>query len=141
MKRLLVLLSIITSITAFSQSIPKDANTIIVKGVTFKEAVNRLLDKGYYIAQSDSIYQTIKTEPKATKANGTVLVTLHVRMKDSNAYITGEYTIENTKDFGTMRVRNAGTNISPLKKAFICMNDFAVSLDKPIIYELTELAK
>jgi hypothetical protein len=133
MKLLFCSLAVCFSTVLYAQ-IPKDANTIIVKGVTFKEAVNRLLEIGFNIAQTDSIYQTIKTEPTATKVNGEVLLTLYTRIKDSNAYIKGDFTIALTKDFGVMQVRNAGTNISPLKHAFNSMNNAAISFNKPVEY-------
>jgi hypothetical protein len=112
MKLLFCSLAVCFSTVLYAQ-IPKDANTIIVKGVTFKEAVNRLLEIGL---------------------NGEVLLTLYTRIKDSNAYIKGDFTIALTKDFGVMQVRNAGTNISPLKHAFNSMNNAAISFNKPVEY-------
>lgn len=131
MKYLLSLLLLVS--VAYAQYIPKNANTIIVKGVTFNDVVNRLLDEGWHIAQIDSVQQTIKTEATPTKRNGVILVTMYVRVKDSIANITGNYNIEGNKE--TYAVENRGIKGSPLKNSFILLNEIALSFGKPVDYK------
>jgi len=123
--------------------IPKRANTIIIKGPTFKEVATALLDAGYTIEKSDSSLQTIKTEWKdGTGKDKLVRLRLYARIKDSSAIIRGEYyppgpigtkflgqeqTIENS----TYKIEN--TSGLP-KNSFNEMNDFALSFKKPVEY-------
>ncbi|HEY0750045.1 MAG TPA: hypothetical protein VGD26_02750, partial [Chitinophagaceae bacterium] len=46
------------------EKIPKNANAIEVKGVSFRQVADGLLDAGYTLERTDSSFQTIKTEFK-----------------------------------------------------------------------------
>jgi hypothetical protein len=59
-----VIFSFIIALPLLGQSIPTKANTIVVKGVTFKEVCNALLDANYSIDKKDSELQAVRTEPK-----------------------------------------------------------------------------
>lgn len=92
-KKMLIILSInIYSICAFTQTIPKDANLMKVKGISFLQVCNLLLDSGYIIEKKDNELQTVKTEIKeyAKSFNGAFY--LQIRVKDSIAFIRAYFT-------------------------------------------------
>ena len=75
----------------------KNDNTIIAKGVTFKQVVNILLDADYRIDKIDSNYYTVRTEyNKLLCANCMKFdaqVMFDIRIKDSAAIIKGQVRI------------------------------------------------
>ena len=136
----LTLLFLLLSFISSAQ--PKKANTIIVKGVQFKEVANALLDAGYEIAKSDSSLGTIKTEYKlGTGELKYVKVSIFVRIKDSVATITGKWynTIVmnafaskfTTEDNESLIVQNTNGGY---KLCFQEMNKLALSFNKPVEY-------
>lgn len=145
MKYLLSLLLLIS--VAYAQDIPKNANTIIVKGVTFKDVVNRLLDSNYSIAKIDSNFQTVETAPHEVYKNSTpFMMIIKVRVKDSTAIFQGLYGNNNKEDFkeGTFSrymagVDNVIANYSLWKNRkrnpFKTLNNFALSFGKQIEYK------
>jgi hypothetical protein len=143
MKMLLLSLAACFSTVLYAQ-IPKDANMIIVKGVTFKEAINRLLDSNYSISKIDSNYQTTSTEYKQY-SKGREKVSIHVRIKDSTAYITGTFRYGEKSDYmeGSLGWLAAGgdnpiANIKQWQKKqispFTVLNNYALSFGKPVEY-------
>lgn len=80
-----------TPIFSFSQDIPKLANTIIVKGVSFDKVVNTLLDSGYKADKIDKDFQTVKTEWRALCPTCAPEICINVRVKDSMATVTGQW--------------------------------------------------
>lgn len=125
------------------QAIPKKTNTIEVKGVSFREVANSLLDAGYTLEKTDSNFQTIKTDFKdGTGKNKWMKLRLITRIKDSTAIITGEWYnamfiggkllgVEQTIENSTYKIEYTSGNP---KNCFIEMNAFAISFKKEITY-------
>src|SRR6478735_5573081 len=80
------------SFTASAQDIPKKANTIIAKGISFNEVINQLLDKGYFVDKADTAFNLITTKETTCKLNKGVFVTYMIRIKDSSVIIKGTCT-------------------------------------------------
>lgn len=146
MKYLLGLLLLIC--TAVHAQIPKNANAIEVKGVSFKEVVNRLLDSNFSIAKIDSNFQTVETAPRYVYKNSYPLkLIIKARVKDSIATIQGVYGNDNKDDFkdGSFSRMMAGVDnaignypIWQHKKKptpFTVMNNLALSFNKPVAYK------
>jgi hypothetical protein len=91
MKGTLLFTLVIISTFSMAQLAPKKANTILVKGVSFLQACNVLLDQGYRIAKKDVDLQTVETEPREYDKSYNAAFVLHIRVKDSVAIITGNY--------------------------------------------------
>ncbi len=91
--RILIALVCFIPFNIKAQNILPDANTIVVKGVTFMQVCNALLDSGWTIEKKDNDLLTVKTESKAFPRywNGVFCIT--VRIKDSAAYIGGLFTL------------------------------------------------
>jgi len=85
---LILSLSIVTS---YSQ-IHKNCKTIIVKHVGFLEVCNMLLDKNYKIEKKDNELQTVETTQTEYIKSFNATFIIEVRVKDSTAYITGNFT-------------------------------------------------
>lgn len=62
--------------------------TIIVKGVSFLQVCNSLLDSGYAIKAKDNDLQTVSTEMKQYPKHWNASYSISVRVKDSVAYFT-----------------------------------------------------
>lgn len=137
------LLALLFPLFVFPQS--KGDNVILVKGVSFYEAVTRLLDEGYSIEKIDSNFKTVQTAFKQTKKPST-RVSIFIRVKDSTAIVTGivydmvlvgieflgrRYTEDDAKD----PIANIGMKGSSAKDAFIEMDRFAKSFNKTIEYK------
>jgi hypothetical protein len=138
MKKILVLLLVLPLIS-FAQQIPKDAKTIIVKNVSFLEVCNALLDHGYTIATKDNDLQTAKTEEREYPDYWTAKYVVHLRVKDSTAYLSGTFTAAGlfknepvycvTDKKGEPKIKNLMTY------PFLLINDVALSLKKPVEYK------
>src|SRR5665647_306091 len=87
MKKILILLLL----PCFAIAQNKNDNTIIAKGVTFKQVVNTLLDADYRIDKIDSNYYTIKTEYKKLCTECLPEIMFDIRVKDSAATIRGKW--------------------------------------------------
>jgi len=87
----LLFLALLLPLTGRSQDIPKFSNTILVKGVTFKQAKSALLDSAYFIDQQNEQDGTIVTKPKGFEKNDVRTLIIYVRVKDSVARITGAW--------------------------------------------------
>lgn len=133
-----------------SAQIPKDANVIIVKGVAYEEVLNKLLDSGYKIETRDKELKTAKTENKVYPSSWNAAYRIHVRMKDTIAYLSGTFTApyssaifgSNDKDplFKDDPVYNLSNNKGETKKKslpgmpFLWINRLALSFGKPVEY-------
>lgn len=73
-------------------TIPQKSNTILIKGVTFQEVCNKLLDSGYVIEKKDNDLQTIRTEFKEYPKSYNAAYKISVRVKDSIAFMTVNFT-------------------------------------------------
>lgn len=71
-----------------SAQIPKEVNTIIIKGVGFNQVCNALLDSGYAIQKKDNELFTVRTEKKEFPRYWSASYVVDIRIKDSIAYIT-----------------------------------------------------
>jgi len=87
MKQLLAIFFVIGSIDSMGQSIPNKANLIKVKGVTFSQVCNTLLDSGYVIEKKDDQLQTVTTEMREYTKSFNAAYRLIIRVKDSVAII------------------------------------------------------
>lgn len=114
--KLIIAIALMLPLFASSQ-IPKGARQVLVKGVTFREVADSLLDNGYQFDKIDSNFLTIKTQAR----NGFVMF---ARVKDSVCVLTGEYN-ENP-------LSNDGGIDGQFFKA---VNLFAASFKKPIEYK------
>lgn len=148
-KILLILSCAFLTLSASSQDIPIKANIILVHGVSFKEVVNTLLDRGYSISKIDSNFNTVETEPKDIPNQGMVQqMILKVRVKDSITTITGLFgfpaNTNNQYRAGSLGAMIAGVDMpianfkmwGKRKKptAWTVMNNFALSFNKPVEY-------
>src|SRR5258705_10910595 len=85
-----ILVLLILPVFAFSQ--PKKTNTIVVRGVTFRQAVEKGLYAGYTIEKIYSNFQTVRTDWKGGKKNTEWMkIRIGIRIKDSSAIITGDW--------------------------------------------------
>ena len=103
---------------------PKHTNTIIVKGVQFRQAASVLLDEGYTIQKIDSNYFTVKTDfRKVPKTSLSMFISL--RIKDSICTIMGSLKFSAEKDESAVDIFNASGGA---KECFHQMDQFAKSL-------------
>lgn len=140
MKYFLFLLFLLPSITN-GQNIPADANTIVVKNVTFTEICNALLDSGYVIDKKDSELQTVRTEARQYPKYWNATYKVNVRVKDSAAYISATFTAPPEGGLFKDEIVTNQTNKkgATFKKGmwgyiFLLINDFALSFKKEVSY-------
>lgn len=121
---------------AVAQEIPAQSNTILVKGVSFDQACNALLDKGYLIDKKDNDLQTAKTEAKNYQKIWRVAYVINLRAKDSVIYISG--TLTSPPETGAMYKDDVITYYKNKKNVmgygFSILQDFALSFGKPVEY-------
>lgn len=135
----IILLFLFLSGYSFGQ-IPKDANTILVKGVSFSEVCNALLDSGYVIDKKDNDLQTARTESKQYPKYWNARYVLNIRVKDSIAYISGTFTGADGALFKDDPISNhSNRKGETLPKSiygypFLLMKNFALSFNKPVEY-------
>jgi len=142
MKKCVVFTILLVALNAYSQDIPKKANTILIKGVSFKDVETVLLDKGYSFEKVDSNLQTLKTDNKegSGKTKG-LKFHYYVRVKDSTASVRGEWFnpsvigttflgVQSNVENSTFKIENTGA----AKKCFDEMNQLALSFKKPVEY-------
>lgn len=138
---MLIIVSLLLPVLSFSQDIPKNANTITVKGVGFDNAVNILLDSGYKIDKIDKEYYTIQTEYKKLCTDCLPEMLISLRIKDSTATITGKwrstgnflFPLSTNKDTQYIfEIKNEKPKVPRL--CFQKMNNFALSLHGEIAY-------
>jgi hypothetical protein len=106
----------------------KGDNTILVKGVTFDQVVNALLDKGYKIDKLDKDFKTVKTEYCECRPKYSYQILLNVRVKDSVAAISGKASNRNIE----IGIENQKWGL--YKYSFDDMNNLAKSLKGELSY-------
>lgn len=140
MKRL-ILLSLIIPLNLMSQQILPNANVIVAKNVTFLQACNALLDSGYIIHFKDNELMTAETDQRQYPKYWNATYRIKIRIKDSCAYITGDFTappggglfynervINRTDKTGKTKPKSVDGSI------FILLDAFAHSLSSDITY-------
>lgn len=144
MKNLFVLLILLPFIVK-AQSIPKDANVIVVKKVGFLEVCNALLDSGYTISKKDNELQTVSTESKNYPKLWNATYKINIRVKDSTAYISGTVTAPpggglyvNEPLFNHTNRKGVTFPKSMFGYPFLLLNDFAQSFKKEISYSINK---
>lgn len=135
---------LLSPIISLCQDPPKKCSVIKVTPVSFRHAVNSLLDLGYSIEKIDSNFLTVRTEPKNYSKTKGGMVQIEIRVKDSSVIITGYCGLRNI-DFEKKesnffdgkyyyKVENRGMKGSLSKEAFDVMNEFAKGLSGKIEY-------
>jgi hypothetical protein len=124
--------------TPASAKIPKDATQIIVKGLTFLEACNGLLDNGYMIDRKDNDLMTVTTKPVAFPKYWNANYTINVRVKDSLAIFTGNGSATPLIPYFNMRNRTNSKGQSQHKYLetypFLIMDKVARSFGREVEY-------
>lgn len=111
---------------------PKNSNLILVKGVTFNQVLNILLDKGYFIDKKENDIQTAKTEPKQM-GNGVWNYFVQIRVRDSTAFIYGQVKF-NGRNEEYSPIVNKGIKGGPQREGFRRLNEIALALKGEISY-------
>lgn len=148
---LLVLLLPVIGFAQSEQLPPKKANLVIVKGVSFQQVCQQLVDLGYNIEKKDNDLHTVRTEYKEYTKSFNAAYRLNIRVKDSTAYIAGQYcapwwrpgTNNNQdrlwQDSPAFNTPNRKGEMNPKTMqgyAFGKMNDFAIALNGQIEYKV-----
>jgi hypothetical protein len=130
---------------SFAQ-IPGNAKIITVKGVSFTEACNQLLDKGYTIESKDERLQTARTTARIYPKHWNASYRISVRIKDSAAIITSTYSSPpESNSTAELWASNVPVYYDVSKKgkpypksmpgyAFGLVNEFALSFGKSVEY-------
>lgn len=140
MKRMLLLL-LLLPLLGISQEIPPNANTIIVKGITFKQACMSLLDSGYVIDKKDNDLETVSTKPRQYPKLWNAEYLINIRFKDSVAYFTGSFSAPpggglffNEPVYNHCKKNGQPYPKSMIRYPFILITNFAKCFEKPIEY-------
>lgn len=135
MKTILTLILIYPLSLQAQDTIPVKASVILVKGVSFKEVVNQLLDRGYSMSKIDSNFNTLETDPYEPKYKTGLVhrMIVRARVKDSTAQFTATYGLgynaqaaDPVANFKMWRNSN--------KTPWYELNSFALSFNKPVEY-------
>ena len=110
----------------------KGDNTIIVKDIVLKEAVNHLLDKGFSIDKIDSNFQTFTTGRKFDGGYFGGTYWFDLRIKDSDLIIKGK-----CETFGIYEIEYGTRNGKFFKLAFQKMLDLSKSFNKELLFQRT----
>ena len=134
--RFLILISLIPML-CLGQNAPKWTNQIKVKGTYYSTVAQALIEKGFMLDKTDKDLQLITTSPRTFKGLGSS-VKLQVYIKDSSAYITGQFKLEvklfKNSEESFEAIVNRGMKGSEYKNTFDLMDDFAKSLKGEITY-------
>ena len=144
MKKIIILLNLVPFVVN-AQTIPKDADVIIVKKVGFLEVCNALLDSGYTISKKDNELQTVSTENKEYPKLWNATYKINIRIKDSTAYISGTVITPpggglyfNEPLFNHTNKKGVTYPKSLFGYAFLLINNFALSFNKEITYSIAK---
>lgn len=140
MKHLLLAIILIPGVCS-AQSALSDANTIIVKGVSFLRVCGALLDSGYTIDTKDNDLMTATTASRQYPKFWNASYKVHIRIKDSTVLISGVFTSPPGGGlFMNEPVRNR-TNSKGETKAksidgciFLLLDSFARGLSSDVTY-------
>lgn len=138
MKILMFLIIIFfSSISLFSQEIPKGANKIIGKITLKKEDIfilvgQALIDNGFQIDKKDKDFYTIDSAPKDVKGNSVIINCI---IKDSLLIFTGKMNINISTTIGMVtntsqysKIEFKGFKNAPLKLSFMEMDKVIKSI-------------
>lgn len=121
--------------------IPANANTIIIKGVTFKQVCMSLLDSSYVIDKKDNDLETVSTKAKDFPKLWNAEYVINVRVKDSAAYFTATFTAPPGGGlfYNETAYNHCKKNGQPYPKSmarypFMLMNTFITCFNKNIEY-------
>ena len=111
----------------------KNDNTIIVKGVSFSQVCNSLLDSGYVIESKDNDMQTVKTKERIYPKYWNATYSIYVRVKDSAAIMSVTFSAPG------LLFHDDPARFSPHDKAIFCYpllvaNELAKSFNGQISY-------
>lgn len=141
MKTILLILLCLCPWFIFAQTIPKDANIIVVKNVSFLEVCNTLLDSGYTIRKKDNELQTASTEDKEYPKLWNATYVINIRVKDSVLYISGTITappggglFKNEPISNQTNKKGITQQKSLFGYAFLVLNNFALGFKKDVSY-------
>lgn len=152
MKNLIILLISLLSCVAI-QAQQKGDNTIVVKGVSFIQVQNVLLDLGYTIFKKDNDLQTVTTsfkpigKPNAFFAKDASMYEVNIRVVDSVAFISARFVdilsrnkkqTEMTDDNFDRLTYLDKTFVAISKDGFIKLNAIAESLKGEISYKVSK---
>lgn len=133
----LLILLLFAPIISFSQ-VPDGTNCLQIKGVTFEQAVQKLLDNGYALDKLDKDFKTAKSEWKKLCNDCVQDMNIYLRYKDGSVFITGTF---RSNDTSNPKVPSCGVGFpieanSPkaIPKAFMMMEAYAKSLSSQISY-------
>lgn len=85
--RVYFLMLFLIPIIGISQNLPKETNTIIIKGINLKSIVESLEEKDFNVAYDG--FSTVSTIPKRISNHGIIFFT--IKIKDSLAYMKGNF--------------------------------------------------
>lgn len=127
-----------------AQEIPKKATAIVVKGVSFDQVLNGLVDQNYFIDKKDDALKTVVTIARHIDQSSTeifkdntkrlIKVIFYIRVRDSVANISGQFNDEIFHDPNYDQISYRGAKGSAFMLSWDCMNDFAKSLKGEISY-------
>lgn len=150
MKRLLLSFILLTSLSSFSQDIPKHTNTITAYESSFDKVMKQLLSDGYTLDKIEKDYGYIKTGFKLIPGTK-VQVSFNIVVSDSSSTIRGEWqhnkggqALISAIVGGGAISSNVAAEIYPIEKdrsavgkaTFKMMNDFAGSVGSNLVYEI-----
>jgi hypothetical protein len=139
MKKFFLLLLFSPFLSKIKAQPPKGAKIIFVKGCTYRQAINALINQGIIIEKKDSIDQTILTAFISQKAYS---YRLYLRVTDSATLISGQLKLNESFRFlnassdpnTTYEIQNKGMKGSELRHAWEKMQEFANSLKGDVTY-------
>lgn len=136
-----LIVCLVSATKVFSQEIAPNANTIIIKGVTFKQVCMSLLDSGFVIDKKDSDFETVSTKPKEFPKLWNAEYLINVRVKDSVAYISGLFSAPpggglfyNSPVYNHCKKNGQPHPKSLARYPFMLINSFAKCFGKPLEY-------
>jgi hypothetical protein len=144
MKPSLSLVCLLFQFIVYSQIIPKNADAITVKDVTFDQVVNSLLDSGYVMEKIDKDFHTLTTDYRKLCKDCLPEITFNVRVKDSVATISGKWRStgnifgpSSNKDAAyVFAIKNEKMKVP--RMAFQAMKTFALSLNGGVTYLISK---
>ena len=139
MKRLFYTAFIFHSLMLKAQEIPPNANTIAIKGVTFKQVCMTLLDSGYLIDKKDNDLETVSTAPRDYPKLWNATYVISMRIKDSTCYFTATFTAPpggglfyNEPAYNHCKKNGQPLTKSMIRYPFMILNNFVSAFNRQI---------
>ncbi len=143
MKKLIVIMCL-AGLSASAQP-KKGDNVILMSGVSYSQVINKMLDAGYDIEKSDSIYKTARTNwkncPMENGKPSMVYLSIGVRVKDTVTMITGRWYSQMSNMDGNPKpadIYNLEYGGGAKKLLFNELDKFAGSLSPDRSYSVTK---